>query len=360
MEIISGRIQKPLKVVIYGPEGIGKTTFAAAAPNPLFCDIEASTVHMDVRRLPRPTSYQMVLDQIAWVKQNPGCCDTFVVDTADWLEKLVRENVCAKYQKNGIEDFGYGKGFTYVYEDFGKLLNALDELTGCGINVIVTAHAALRKFEQPDEMGAYDRWELKLINAPRCSVANMLKEWADAVFFANYETIVVKNEDKKNRAQGGRRVMYTSHHPCWDAKNRFGLPDKLPLDFGQVAGLFYRRNVTPSAPAPNDRTGGTDSSTPLRSAQNNMIGGASEFPVITDPDPDIPFTGPDGEIPQALADLMRSSGVTEAEITAVVADKGYFPANMKITDYPVDFVQGVLIGAWEQVRNMIMQKRKEG
>ena len=348
MEIISGRIQRPIKAVIYGPEGIGKTTFAACAPSPLFCDVEAGTVHMDVRRLPRPTSYQMVLDEIAWVKQNPGCCETFVIDTADWLEKLTRENVCARFQKAGIEDFGYGKGFTYIYEDFGRLLNALDELIGCGINVIITAHAVMRKFEQPDEMGAYDRWELKLNNAPKCSTANMLKEWCDLLLFANYETIVVKNEDKKNKAQGGRRVMYTSHHPCWDAKNRFGLPDKLPLDFGQVAGLFVRR--APAEPA----------AMPQATNPAAAPAVADEFPLITEPDPELPFYGPDDEIPKALADLMQDSGITEDEITAAVAGAGYFPANMKIKEYPPDFVQGVLIGAWGQVRDAILQKRKEG
>lgn len=341
MEVISGRIARPLKVVVYGPEGIGKTTFASLAPEPLFCDVEAGTVHMDVRRLPQPTSYQMLLDEIAYVKNKPQLCKTFVLDTADWAEKLCRENVCSRYQKSGIEDFGYGKGYSYVYEDFGKILNALEELTNYGIHVIVTAHAIMRKFEQPDEMGAYDRWELKLNNSPKCSVANMVKEWADMVLFANYETIVVKNEAKKNKAQGGKRVMYTTHHPCWDAKNRFGLPDKLPFDFAQVAALFH---TTRTPPEPQNQTPAQRETKPSEKQ--------ADFPAINDDDLPFEWTQDVG-IPKALQDLMQMCGVTEEEIVNVVAQKGYFPANMKIADYPPDFVQGVLIGAWEQVYSMI-------
>ena len=174
MQITSGRLQKAIKCVVYGPEGIGKSTFASQAPNVVFCDVEESTTHMDVRRLPKATSYQMVLDEIEYIYNNPHLCDTFVLDTGDWAERLSRENVCAKHNVSGIEDFGYGKGYTYVYEEFGKILNSLDSLTTRGINIIINCHAVMRKFEQPDEMGAYDRWELKLINSPKCSISSPL------------------------------------------------------------------------------------------------------------------------------------------------------------------------------------------
>ena len=356
MEITSGKMQKPLKCVVYGPEGIGKSTFASLAPNPLFCDVEDSTAHMDVRRLPRATSYQMILDEIAYVKANPALCDTFVLDTADWAERICRDNVCAKNGKTGIEDFGYGKGYSYVFEDFGRLLNALDDLLLCGINIIVNAHAVMRKFEQPDEMGAYDRWELNLNNSPKCSVANMLKEWADLVLFANYETIVVKNsETKKNKAQGGQRVMYTTHHPCWDAKNRFGLPDKLPFDFRQVSGLFMRKSDVAPANRTNSQTLGN-----LKASTVTTPPVQESFPLVDDPDEQFPF---DVEIPagtpKALADLMRNHVVSEREITQVVSERGYFPKDMKLCDYPPDFVSGVLIGAWDQVYEMVKTLRKK-
>lgn len=382
MQITSGRMIKPLKCVVYGPEGIGKSTFASLAPYPLFCDVEDSTVHMDVRRLPKASSHQMILEEIAYVKANPTLCDTFVLDTADWAERICRENVCAKNGKNGIEDFGYGKGYSYVYEDFGKILNALDELILCGINVIVTAHAIMRKFEQPDEMGAYDRWELKLNNSPKCSIANMLKEWADLVLFANYETIVVKNEDKKNKAQGGKRVMYTTHHPCWDAKNRFGLPDKLPFDFRQIAGLFLSKSAAAqNAAAPTggpanpvstveDQDGGrTHGCDPADKDGNACADGAApgapiptsteEYPVITGEDETFPF---DVQVPQSvykpLADLMRQSVVSVEELQNAVGAAGYFPADMAITAYPKDF-QMYLTTVWDKVLTVVKDNRKK-
>ena len=355
MQIISGRLQKPLKCVLYGPEGIGKSTFASMAPFPLFCDVEDSTVHMDVRRLPRATSYQMILEEINYVRANPQLCDTFVLDTADWAERLCRDNVCAKNGKSGIEEFGYGKGYSYIYEDFGRILNALDGLIAVGVNVIVTAHAIMRKFEQPDEQGAYDRWELKLNNSPKCSVANMLKEWADLVLFANYETIVVKNsETKKNKAQGGQRVMYTTHHPCWDAKNRFGLPEKLPLDFRQIAGLFLSK----SAAAPVPTVAPVETAAPP-AAPVNMPVQQETFPILHEADEVFPFDVqvPEG-VPKALGDLMIHHVVSEREIVRAVADQGYFPANMSMSEYPKDFLLH-LVSVWDQVLVIIKNNRKK-
>jgi hypothetical protein len=93
----------------------------------------------------------------------------------------------------------------------------------------------MRKFEQPDEMGAYDRWEMKLTK----KTAPMLKEWADMVLFCNYKTEVITDQNTKSKkATGGRRVMYATHHPCWDAKNRFGPPDVLPLIYQSISNII--------------------------------------------------------------------------------------------------------------------------
>ena len=331
MQIITGVMPKATKVVLYGPEGIGKTSFAAKAPNPLFIDTEGSTTRLNVRRLPAPQSFAMVLEQIQWVLYNPQVCGTLVVDTADWAQRLATDAVCARLKIGGIEDLGYGKGYSYVYEDFGKLLNLLDQVIDRGINVIVTAHAAMRKFEQPDEMGSYDRWELKLNNSQKCSIAGMVKEWADMVLFANYETIVVKNENKKGKAQGGQRVMYTAHHPCWDAKNRFDLPEKLPFDYEQVAHCFLQP-AAGAVPAPQ---------TALEPVTTTV-----EVP------PAEQLSDPYG-IPPALLQLMQQYNVREQEIQRVVAQRGYYPESTPIRNYDPQFVEGVLVGAWQQVYNMI-------
>lgn len=237
MNITSGKIASAQKIVIYGPEGIGKSSFAAKFPRPIFIDTEGSTKWMDVQRFDKPTSWTMLNSQVQYVKQNRSICDTLVIDTIDWAEQLCINDICAAYNKKGIEDFGYGNGYVYEKEAFGKFLNSLEEVVEAGVHVVLTAHAQLRKFEQPDELGAYDRWELKLGKKTSSQISPLVKEWADMVLFANYETFAVQTDDqgKKFKAQGGKRVMYTSHHPCWDAKNRCGLPDKLPFDYAQIA-----------------------------------------------------------------------------------------------------------------------------
>lgn len=162
MQITRGKRARAQRVIIYGPEGIGKSSFAAQFPEPLFIDTEGSTDNMDVARMDKPTSYTMLKNQIAWIKANPTCCKTLVIDTIDWAESLIVDDVCVQHGKKGIEDFGWGNGYTYTKEEVGRFLNMLQELIELGINVVLTAHAQMRKFEQPDEMGAYDRWELKL------------------------------------------------------------------------------------------------------------------------------------------------------------------------------------------------------
>lgn len=246
LKITSGKLGGAMKVVIYGPEGIGKSTLAARFPRPLFIDTEGSTRHMDVQRTERPTSWAMLMNMVRCIKSDPSVCSTLVIDTADWAEQLCISGICAGKQLTGIEDMGYGRGYVYLAEEFGRLLNLLEEVVVSGIHVVLTAHAMMRKFEQPDEMGAYDRWELKL----QKKTAPLVKEWADLLLFANYKTLSVATDDKGKRfkAQGGRRVMYTSHHPCWDAKNRLGLPEELPLDYAPLAQYFDPASQENAAP----------------------------------------------------------------------------------------------------------------
>ena len=323
--ISTGKVHTAVKTVIYGAEGIGKTTLAAQFPNPLFIDTEGSTKQLDVARLPAPSSWEMLMQELDFVRDKRPCA-TLVIDTVDWAEQLCIADLCAKNGKSGIEDFGYGKGWEFEKESFGKFLNKLTEVINAGINVTLTAHAALRKFEQPDEMGSYDRWEMKLGSKTTNKISPLIKEWADIVLFCNYKTVVVQTDKdgKKHKAQGNRRVMYTQHHPCWDAKNRYGLPEEIPMEYAQIAQIYapVQPLETPPTPAP---------STPAPDVQPG--------------------------IPQSLADLMAASGITEQQIRAAVATKGYFPEDMPISAYPEDFVSGVLVGAWKQIVDFINEQK---
>lgn len=232
MNIIKGKISRSIKLVLYGPEGIGKTTLASQFPDPIFIDLEHGADLMDIRRVEPPASWvefhTLMKDFIA---EKP--CKTVIIDTADAAEVLCSNYVCKKNGKTSIEEFGYGKGYTYLGEAFGRFLELCNASIDEGLNIVFTAHAKMRKFEQPDELGAYDRWEMKLSR----QVAPMLKEWCDALLFLNFETYVTE-VDGKTKAQGGKRVIYADHHACWDAKNRFGLPAKMPLDIKAIERIF--------------------------------------------------------------------------------------------------------------------------
>lgn len=320
-------------MVLYGPEGIGKSTFAAQLPQPLFIDTEGGTRHLDVQRFAeRPSSWTLLLEQVNYVQSHPEVCRTLVIDTADWAEALCVRHICDKAQLGGLEDFGYGKGYVYLQEEFARLLQLLTDLAeGRGVNVLLTAHAAMRKFEQPQEMGAYDRWELKLSK----KVAPLVKEWADLLLFANYEVITLTDTNSKRKtATGGERVMFATHHPCWDAKNRHGLPDKLPFAWAAIAQIFE------AAPAVSEPA-------------------QPQKPVKEEPQPAKAAYGetPISELPAALAALMFEYNVTEAELQQVVADRGYFPADTPILNYGEDFINGKLVACWPQVFRLIEANR---
>jgi hypothetical protein len=345
MKIISGKITKPQKVVIYGPEGIGKSTFAAQFPRPLIIDTEGSTSHLEVDRLPRPTSWQMLRQYIKDLKGDTMGYQTLVIDTADWAERLCEEAVCQSNGKVGIEDFSYGKGYTYVKEEFGRLLDSLSDLIDAGMNVVLTAHSIIRKFELPEETGAYDRYELKLGQKAGNQCASLAKEWADMVLFANYKEIVITTKDNKKKVSGGKRVMYTSHNPCWDAKNRHGLADELPFDYQEIAHCIPD---TVPAPEPAPQTKKKNPEPPKEPPKpEKRLEAATTKETELDP-----------KIPKALADLMAANNVTAQDIQQAVAHKGYFPADMPIADYPDDFVMGCLVGAFPQMLQVIQELKK--
>lgn len=352
MNITKGVIAKAQKAVIYGPEGIGKTSLASQFPEPLFIDTEGSTSNMDVIRMDKPSSWTMLLSQIEYVKQTMPC-KTLIIDTVDWAERLCIEFITSNANKKSITEFGYGEGFIKLEEEYGRFLNKLSDLVEIGINVVLTAHAKITKFEQPDEMGAYDRWELKLGNKTTAKTAPLTKEWADMVLFCNYKTLSVATDDKgkKFKGQGGKRVMYTTHHPAWDAKNRFGLPDELDMNFASIAHIFVSSPVIQKAtsqPLPVNEP--TQPTMPVELNQPTQSPAEPTFERDT-----VDYSG----IPQNLVDLMKANNVLPQEIMMATSSKGYYPEGTPIANYDPGYINGVLVGAWEQVFVMIQELRTQ-
>ena len=351
MNINKGIQHSAYSLVIYGPEGIGKSTLASKFPDPLFIDTEGSTKRLDVARTDKPNSWPTLISYVKEIKDK-RLCKTLVIDSGDWAEKLCLENVCDTHHVQGIEDIGYGKGYVYAKENFAKFLDLLTDVMNSGINVVITCHASLRKFEEPDEMGAYDRYELKLSK----QIAPLVKEWTDNLLFLNYKTIIVSLKDGKNKGKGGKRVIYTTHRPAWDAKNRYDLADELPLDI---------ESLKPIIESNPDSLGATPQTAPVIEGKKVEVVPQSQSQV-KQPEPQkkekpkttvLTFDGLEG-IYKPLAELMKANNVTPDDIAHVVAERGYFPESMDIRAYPEDFIKGVLVGAWDQMYSMIKQEKE--
>lgn len=237
--VTKGKKYAPVRAVIYGSEGIGKSTLASQLPEPLFIDIEGGTAQLDVARIDTPTTWEMLISEIVFVRDNPDVCRTLVIDTADRAQALCESALLMEAGVDSIEKIGggYGKGYTALLEKFRKdFLYRLDEVIAKGINVCLLAHAVMRKQESPEDP-PFDRWELNL----QKKIAPEVRAWADLLLFCNFRIIAVE-ENGRTKAKGqARRLMYANHRPTFDAKNRYGLPDEMPLEYAPLKDIFERK-----------------------------------------------------------------------------------------------------------------------
>ncbi|MDR2976887.1 MAG: ATP-binding protein [Streptococcaceae bacterium] len=340
-EVTTGPRQVAQKCLIYGVEGIGKSSLAAQFPTPLFIDTEGSTDNMNVSRLPKPTSWQMLFQEIEAVKQERNC-GTLVIDTADWAAYLCEEYIIAQNKWTSIEDGGYGSGYVKVREEFGRLLNKLSDLTEIDINVVVTANSEMKKAEIADDFGAFDHYQMKLSR----QAAPLLREWCDMMLFLNYKTtIITDSKSKSKKATGGERVMYTTHHPAWDAKNRFGLSEELPLDFSSIVKIFQRRPQKTQTAAPVQAVNPEPVQEELVPIPKHDEQAFARDKAILD-----------SAIPKALSDLMTAGGISELELQQAMARNGVLPVEMAVKDYPDETVH-MIIANWGGIAASVAANR---
>ena len=368
MNISRGPVKTAIRVGIYGTEGVGKTTFAAHFPGVVFIDTEGSTKHMDVARFDPPETYQDVLDQLTYVLGNPEKIGTVVIDTVDWLERLIFRAVCEEKKIQNIEDMGYGKGYVYAKQKMQGLLEILDQIIARGVHVVLVCHSMIRKFELPDEMGSYDRYMLKLNEK---NIAPLVKEWVDMLLFVNYKTDIVTGADgKTKKGKGGqKRVMYANHSACWDAKNRFGLPDEMPFDYGQIAHLFGECAPVEAVSEPDEKIEPMEpvvlphikKDAPAEVTNVDKVPAPRKAAKIPERPEDMKSDNPDKDkLLAKLWDMMQKDGIPDSTVVrAVVAEKEYYDLATPICDYDTDFIDGCLIEAWDTVRSLAATKVKD-
>lgn len=242
--------EEPVALLVYGPEGVGKTTFAADAPSPFFIGERRglrSLSRQKRRELTpeiEPETFTDVISLLAKLRDGEHEYKSVIVDTADWLEqRFIQPKVAKDKGKQSIEDIGFGKGFKIAAEEWQKLLDIFDELLDRGMNVVILCHAAITKHRNP-EGEDFQRWQPSL----HSNSLALLKGWADAVLFARFEEAVASKEAGGTYGVGGaNHVLCTEHRAAFDAKNRYGLPFRMPLAWHE-----FERAVSRGAPASSD------------------------------------------------------------------------------------------------------------
>lgn len=344
--VTSTRQTKALKVVVYGPEGIGKTTFANNFPQPIYIDTEGSTNFIDSQKLPDPTSWTMLLEELEYLKSTSGIARTIVIDTMDWAENLAKQHLMAKNNWDAIDASSYGTRYVALADEIGKLLNKLSELVELNYNVVLLAHSETKKHELPDELGAFDRYVLKLERRD----ASLVKEWADMILFANFKTTVITDsKTNSKKATGGQRVMYTTHKPTWDAKNRLGLADELSFDYEQIRVQLEQAmpqaepvqqpvqaavQPAPSQIQPQQAPPVQQEQVPLpeEPPQQQEV---QQAPPENLPMPEQTETIP-SVIPKPVADLMRADGLTPGDLMTMISNAGFMPKRTPLENVPED------------------------
>jgi hypothetical protein len=236
-QIERGRQSKPRRVMLYGVHGIGKSSFGAAAPSPVFIQTEDGLGEIDCDKFPLATSFDDVMTALMELYSDQHAFQTVVVDTLDWLERSIWAHVCRTRSKEAIEDFGYGKGYTFALDPWQEILDGLDALRNeRGMMIILLAHAKIERFENP-ETDAYDRYSPRLHK----HASAMIQEWCDEVLFATYQVHTKQSDEGFNRTRtrgigSGDRIIRTCERPAHMAKNRLRLPEELPLEFAAYAG----------------------------------------------------------------------------------------------------------------------------
>jgi hypothetical protein len=229
--VTKGRESLPPRLMVYGSEGVGKSSFAALAPSPVFVQTEDGLSEIDTSKFPLCTTFDDLVLQLKAVRDEEHAFGTLVIDSLDWAERLIWDRVCADYGVKSIEkaDGGYGKGYVHALTYWRQLFSLLNEIRARRqMAVILIAHAAVERFEDP-EHAAYDRYTPRL-HKKACS---LVCEWVDAVLFASRRMRVDSTTGKAAPvgADGGERILRTNGSPACIAKNRYGLPTELPLSW---------------------------------------------------------------------------------------------------------------------------------
>lgn len=344
LSISKGVRPAPAKVVIYGHEGVGKSTLASKFPHPLFLDIEQGTKLLDVARIEEPVSSLSAFNAITaeLTKDFPNGFETLVIDTGDWLDQLICDDVFGtKEQPTQVNDFG--RSYVVLESKWSRVLDALTIIQSKhGVHVVVCAHANLRTVTNPEAVGSYDHWELKMSKKGGAK----LKEWCDFLLFLHHKVIVTK-DGMKSKAQGGQRSILTSHTSWADAKSRTDLPEEVVLTPNGAGEKLIIEKIAcfqKQAPAP----------VPVVAQEPEVKDPPSNSPQDLGARPVIDEAQEKEALMIKVQDLMTLSGFTMADLELATAHPkiSMRPKGTPLVKFSVSDLQRLVTG-WEKVSKTI-------
>ena len=231
-EVVKKRTKRPRKTMLYGPHGIGKSTWPSKAPKPLVISTEGGLGDINIEHTPTCKEFGDVVKWISTLHTEKHDYKTVVIDTVDWLEQMIHRVIATEKGKPCIADIDYGKGYEAAITKWQHIFSGLDSLVdNVGMSVVLLAHAKIVPFADPNH-DRYDRYMPDLHK----SVCDLVQEWCDEVFFATIQSEVTQTEEgfgkTRTRAVGdGQRVVHTTEKPTHLAKRRLPLPDVIALDY---------------------------------------------------------------------------------------------------------------------------------
>lgn len=241
-DIVQDVVPEPPKILVYGKQGLGKTTFGAGFPAPILLPLEKGWGNLQIKRFPQATTYGDVMSAIGALYTQAHPYQTLVLDSFTSLERVVWAETARRHGRDSIEGFDYGKGYIFADEVWNEILAGLDALQSQGgMSIVCTAHAKVERFQSPT-VEPFDRYSIDLHK--RASA--LVQRWADVVGFCDWQQSTVSTDlgFKKKATRGistGQRLLALEERPAWEAKNRYQLPPVMELDAAQFLGLLADR-----------------------------------------------------------------------------------------------------------------------
>jgi AAA domain len=230
MEIARAKSNAVPIMLLYGDAGRGKTTLATKAPKALLLPLERGLPRgVEVDAVQGLDSFDKVMSTLLAIHSDPRGYDSLVIDTLDALEPLVLEHTCAKNNWKNIEAPPYGKGWVAADDEWRRFIRGITAIRDKhNMTVVLVSHAEVIRVEDP-RAPTFTSYSPKLNKRARALVVDA----CDVVGFLAEDLRTVSDDsgfrERVRAAAGNGRYLFLEGRPAFAAKNRFGMPEKMPI-----------------------------------------------------------------------------------------------------------------------------------